>query len=82
MVAQCISELDILFNPPDPLFKGAIRAYGLSIAAMPSLPASFGPASDDALVTLWTVLLRLPSPEKVYVTAEALTGVRGNNGFC
>ena len=41
---------DALFNPPDPLFKGAIRAYGLSITAMPSLPASSGPASDDALV--------------------------------
>ena len=36
-------------NPPDPLFKGAIRAYGLSIAARLPLPASFGPASDDAL---------------------------------
>ena len=37
-------------NPPNPIFKGAIRAYGLSIAAVPSLPASSGPASDDALV--------------------------------
>ena len=55
-----------LFNPPDPLFKGAIRAYGLSIAAMTALPANFGPASDDALLHLWTVLFRLPSPEKVY----------------
>ena len=25
---------DELLNPPDPLSKGAIRAYGLSIAAM------------------------------------------------
>ena len=41
---------DALLNPPDPLSKGAIRAYGLSIAAMPSLPASSGPASDDALL--------------------------------
>ena len=37
-------------NPPNPLFKGAIRAFGLSIAAGLSLPASFGPASEDALV--------------------------------
>ncbi len=36
-------------NPPDPLFKGAIRAFGLSIAARLSLPANPGPASDDAL---------------------------------
>ena len=35
-------------NPPNPLFKGAIRACGLSIAAWPSLPANSGPASDDA----------------------------------
>ena len=27
-------------------------AYGLSIAAMASLPASSGPASDDALLAL------------------------------
>ena len=39
-------------NPPNSLFKGAIRAYGLSIAAMASLPASSGPASADALVAL------------------------------
>ena len=39
----------VSFNPPDPLSKGAIRAYGLSIAAGPSLPASSGPASDDLL---------------------------------
>ena len=41
-----------LFNPPDPLFKGAIRACGLSIAAVLSLPANSGPASDDALLAL------------------------------
>ncbi len=35
------------FKPSNSLFKGAIRAYGLSIAAMAALPASFGPASDD-----------------------------------
>ena len=39
-------------NPPDPLFKGAIRAFGLSIAAGLSLPADPGPASDDALLLL------------------------------
>ena len=47
-----------LFNPPDPLSKGAIRAYGLSIAYGLSLPASFDPASDDALIALRTLLLR------------------------
>ena len=36
-------------NPPNPLFKGAHQAFGLSIAAKAALPASFGPASDDAL---------------------------------
>ena len=42
-------------NSPDPLFKGAIRASGLSIAAGPSLLASSGPASDDALLLLFVV---------------------------
>ena len=46
------SSDDDLLNPPDPLSKGAIRAYVLSIAARLSLPASSGPASDDALVIL------------------------------
>ena len=41
------SSDDDLLNSPDPLFKGAIRACGLSIAAGPSLLASSGPASDD-----------------------------------
>ena len=36
------SSDDDLLNPPDPLFKGAIRAYGLSIAAC--LPCSPAPA--------------------------------------
>ena len=45
-------------NSPNPLSKGAIRAYGLS------LPASSGLASDDALSILRTMLFRLPSPEK------------------
>ena len=35
------------FKPSNSLFKGAIRAYGLSIAAMAALPANSGPASDD-----------------------------------
>ena len=35
-----------------PLSKGAIRAYGLSIAYGLSLLASSGPASDDALLAL------------------------------
>ena len=38
------------FKPSNALFKGAIRAYGLSIAARLSLPANSGPASDDALI--------------------------------
>ena len=41
-----------LFNPPDPLSKWAIRACGLSIAAVLSLPDSSGPAFEDALVAL------------------------------
>ncbi len=47
------SSDDDLFNSPDPLFKGAIRACGLSIAAGLSLLASSGPASDDALLFYW-----------------------------
>ena len=47
----------VSFNPPDPISKGAIRAYGLSIAAWPSLPASSGPASEDALVALGRISL-------------------------
>ena len=46
-----------LFNPPDPLSKGAIGACGLSIAACPSLPAISGPSSEDALVTLGRISL-------------------------
>ena len=52
------SSDDDLLNPPDPFSKGAIRACGLSIAAGPSLPASSGPASADALVILRSVLFR------------------------
>ena len=52
------SSDDDLLNSPDPLFKGAIRACGLSIAAWPALLASSGPVSDDALLALRTVLLR------------------------
>ena len=44
--------------PPIPLSKGAIRACGLSIAVGLSLPASFGPASYDALFILRSVLFR------------------------
>ena len=47
------SSDDDLLNLPDPLFKGAIRACGLSIAAVPSLLANSGPASDDALLFYW-----------------------------
>ena len=49
-----------------PLSKGAISAYGLSIAAGLSLLASSGPASDDALVILWSdffaILFCCPKP--------------------
>ena len=38
------------FKPSNSLFKGAIRAYGLSIATMAALPANSGQASDDALI--------------------------------
>ena len=38
--------LAYLNTPP---LKGAIRAFGLSIASWLSLPADSGPASDDAL---------------------------------
>ena len=69
MVAQCISESDILSNPPDPLFKGAIRAYGLSIAAWLSLPANSGPASDDALLFHWDSV-----PMKYKAEGLVLTG--------
>ena len=41
--------LAYLNPPPNPLFKGAIRAFGLSIASWLSLPANFGSASDNAL---------------------------------
>ena len=58
------SSDDDLLNPPDPLSKGAIRAYGLSIAAMPSLPASSCPASDDALLHLRACLLVLSCPNQ------------------
>ena len=52
----------VSFNPPIPLSKGAIRACGLSIATWLSLPASSGPASDDALLILRSVLHRLVVP--------------------
>ena len=48
-LSQPLTLRAFLFNPPDPLSKGAIRACGLSIAAGLSLPASSGPASDDLL---------------------------------
>ena len=46
-----------LIPPPDPLSKGVIRAYGLSIAYGLSLPAISGPSSEDALVTLGRISL-------------------------
>ena len=52
-------------NPPNPLFKGAHQA---SVRTRPQGHrfAVLRPASEDALLTLRTVLFRLPSPEKVY----------------
>ena len=55
-----------LSQSPDPLSKGAIRACGLSIAAWPSLPASSGPASDDALVILRSDFFACLVLKKVY----------------
>ena len=61
------SSDDDLLNSPDPLFKGAIRACGLSIAAVPSLPASSGPASDDALLFYWDSVPNPDTPCGLYV---------------
>ena len=51
-------------NPPNPLFKGAHQA---SVRTRPQGHrfAVLRPASDDALLHLWTVLFRLRGPEKV-----------------
>ena len=57
-LGQALMLCALLFNPPDPFFKGVVRACGLSIAAWFSLLASSGPASEDALVVLRTLLLR------------------------
>ena len=51
---------------PRPPFQGGdqgLRAFHRRTAA---LLANSGPASEDALLTLRTVLFRLHSPEKVY----------------
>ena len=61
------SSDDDLLNSPDPLFKGAIRACGLSIAAVPSLLASSGPASDDALLFYWDSVPNPDTPCGLYV---------------
>ena len=53
--------------PPNPLFKGAIRACGLSIATGPSLLASSGPASDDALLLYWDSVPNPDTPCGLYV---------------
>ena len=57
-LSQTLTLRAFIFNSPDPLSKGAIRASGLSIAAGPSLLACSGPASDDALLILRSVLFR------------------------
>ena len=56
-LSQPLTLRSFLFNPPT-LSKGVIRACVLSIAAGPSLPASSGPASYDALFILRSVLFR------------------------
>ena len=61
------SSDDDLLNSPDPLFKGAIRACGLSIAAVPSLLANSGPASDDALLFYWDFVPNPDTPCGLYV---------------
>ena len=54
------SSDDDLLNSPDPLFKGAIRAYGLSIAAC--LPCSPAPARH-LMMPCYVILLGLcPKP--------------------
>ena len=52
-------------NPPNPLFKGAHQAF-VRTRAHGHRFAVLRPASEDTLLTLRTVLFRLPSPEKVY----------------
>ena len=61
------SSDDDLLNSPDPLFKGTIRACGLSIAAGPSLLANSGPASDDALLFYWDSVPNPDTPCGLYV---------------
>ena len=61
------SSDDDLLNSPDPLFKGAIRACGLSIAAEPALLASSGPASEDALLFYWDSVPNPDTPCGLYV---------------
>ena len=51
-------------NPPCPPFQGGDHGLRALHRRMAALPASSGPASEDALLTLRTVLLRLYSPEK------------------
>ena len=70
------SSDDDLLNSPDPLFKGAIRACGLSIAAVPSLLASSGPASDDALLFYWDPVPNYPnSPDPLFKGAIRACGL-------
>ena len=60
-------------NPPNPLFKGAIRACGLSIATRLSLLANSGPASDDALINsqnygyVYPILAQLRAMRKLLI---------------
>ena len=71
------SSDDDLLNSPDPLFKGgAIRACGLSIAAGPSLLASSGPASDDALLFYWDSVPNYLNPPNPLFTGAHQASVR------
>ena len=52
------------YQSPRPPFQGGDHGLRALHRHKTPLPANSGPASDDALLTLRTVLLRLYSPEK------------------
>ena len=70
------SDDDLLIPHHTPVSRGRSGPTGFPSPQWLSLPASSGPASEDALLTLRTVLLRLYSPEKsspVDATRKSLT---------
>ncbi len=58
------SDDDLLISHHTHASRGRSGPSGFPSPQSLSMPASSGPASDDALLTLRTVLLRLYSPEK------------------